>query len=57
MSHPILLTRHGRIALLTLDRSESLNSLSLDAIKQLLEQLRALAAIQRLHELPVPGPA
>ena len=55
MSDPILLTRHGRIALLTLNRPESLNSLSLDAIKQLLERLRALASDTSVHALVITG--
>jgi len=55
MSHPIVLTRDGVIAVLTLDRPESLNSLSLDAIKELLAQLRALALDTSVRALVITG--
>jgi 2-(1,2-epoxy-1,2-dihydrophenyl)acetyl-CoA isomerase len=39
----ITLTRHGAVTVLTLDHPASLNSLSLDTVKQLLAAIRALA--------------
>jgi enoyl-CoA hydratase/carnithine racemase len=41
----ILLSRHDDVCVLTLNKPDSLNSLSLDAIKALLKQLRALAGL------------
>lgn len=55
MSDPVLLTRHGAIALLKLNRPESLNSLTLDAITLLLDQLRALASDDTLRALVITG--
>jgi 2-(1,2-epoxy-1,2-dihydrophenyl)acetyl-CoA isomerase len=48
-------TRHGNVALLTLDRPSSLNSLSLDAIKSLLSELRTIGADPTVHALVVTG--
>jgi 2-(1,2-epoxy-1,2-dihydrophenyl)acetyl-CoA isomerase len=56
MNDSILLTRRDSgIAQLTLNRPESLNSLSLDAIKALLAQLRELAADPELRALLITG--
>lgn len=51
----LLLTRDGPVATLTLNRPTLLNSLSLDAIKALLQQLRAIGADQTVRALIITG--
>ena len=51
----ISLTREGPVLVLTLDRPASLNSLSLDTIKQLLGELRALAHDDKSRALLITG--
>jgi 2-(1,2-epoxy-1,2-dihydrophenyl)acetyl-CoA isomerase len=55
MSESIRLERRGPVAILTLDRPESLNSLSLHAIQGLLARLRELAADVSVRALLVTG--
>ena len=47
--------RQGPVGVLTLDRPESLNSLSLQAIKDLLQQLRGIAADPTVRALVLTG--
>jgi 2-(1,2-epoxy-1,2-dihydrophenyl)acetyl-CoA isomerase len=47
--------RQGPVGVLTLDRPESLNSLSLQAIKDLLQQLRSIAADPTVRALVLTG--
>ena len=49
------LTRDGAVLTLTLDRPASMNSLSLDTIKQLLRELRALAHDDQVRALIITG--
>ena len=51
----IRLTREGPIAILTLNRPESLNSLSLAGVKALLARLRAIAADDSVRALVLTG--
>lgn len=51
----IRLERDGAVMRLTLDRPASLNSLSLDAIKQLLAEIRALARDPQTRALLITG--
>ena len=51
----ISLAREGPVFVLTLDRPASLNSLSLDTIKQLLGELRALAHDDKSRALLITG--
>ena len=51
----ISLAREGPVLVLTLDRPTSLNSLSLDTIKQLLGELRALAHDDKSRALLITG--
>lgn len=55
MSQDVEITRQGHVAVLTLNRPASLNSLSLDAIKLLLAQLQAVAADNSLRALVITG--
>ncbi|MCW5233482.1 enoyl-CoA hydratase [Verminephrobacter eiseniae] len=55
MSDDIAFTHDGGIGVLTLNRPKSLNSLSLGAIKALLERLRAIATDDSLRALIVTG--
>lgn len=55
MSHPIKLSRKGSLVTLTLDRPESLNSLSLEAIQLLLSHLRALSVDTSVRALVITG--
>jgi 2-(1,2-epoxy-1,2-dihydrophenyl)acetyl-CoA isomerase len=55
MNDIIQLERRGPVAVLTLNRPESLNSLSLDAIKALLAQLRAVAGDSSIRALVITG--
>lgn len=54
-SNGIRLAREGAVMRLTLDRPASLNSLSLDAIKQLLTEIRALARDPQTRALLITG--
>lgn len=54
-SNGIRLAREGAVMRLTLDRPASLNSLSLDAIKQLLTEIRALAHDPQTRALLITG--
>ena len=51
----MLLTRQDAIAVLTLNRPESLNSLGLDGVKELLGHLRGIGADQSVRALIVTG--
>lgn len=51
----IRLSREGAVLVLTLDRPASLNSLSLDTIKQLLSELRALTHDDKSRALLITG--
>ena len=51
----ILLSRHDDVCVLTLNKPDSLNSLSLDAIKALLKQLRALAGDPSVRAMVITG--
>ena len=55
MSENLLLTREGPVAVLTLNRPDSLNSLSLQAVKDLLNLLRTLHADDSVRALVVTG--
>lgn len=55
MSENILLTCEGDVAVLTLNRPDSLNSLSLQAVKDLLQNLRALRSDDSVRVLLVTG--
>ena len=55
MDDSIALTRNGHLACLTLNRPESLNSLSLGAIQTLLAHLRTLSADTTVRALVVTG--
>ncbi len=55
MSDNLLLTRDGGVAALTLNRPDSLNSLSLQAVKDLLQTLRTLSDDDSVHALLVTG--
>ncbi|MDE2455089.1 MAG: enoyl-CoA hydratase/isomerase family protein [Burkholderiales bacterium] len=55
MDRMIRLERQGPVALLTLNRPETLNSLSLDAVRELLATLRALAADGSARALVITG--
>lgn len=55
MSDALLLTRDGHVAVLTLNRPDSLNSLSLQAIKDLLQMLRTLHTDDSVRALLVTG--
>ena len=55
MSDTIQLERRGHVAVMTLNRPDSLNSLSLEAIKGMLAQLRALAADVSVRALLITG--
>lgn len=55
MSKNILLTREGDIAVLTLNRPDSLNSLSLQAVKDLLQMLKTLQDDDSVRVLLVTG--
>jgi 2-(1,2-epoxy-1,2-dihydrophenyl)acetyl-CoA isomerase len=55
MNDIIHLERRGPVAVLTLNRPESLNSLSLDAIKALLAQLRGVASDTSVRALVITG--
>ena len=55
MNDIIQLERRGPVAVLTLNRPESLNSLSLDAIKALLAQLRGVASDTSIRALVITG--
>jgi 2-(1,2-epoxy-1,2-dihydrophenyl)acetyl-CoA isomerase len=55
MTQDILLTRDGSIAILTLNRPEILNSLSLTAIKSLLRALRDIDADPEVRALLITG--
>jgi len=55
MSDNLLLTRDGNVAVLTLNRPDSLNSLSLQAVKDLLKTLRTLHADDSVQALLVTG--
>jgi 2-(1,2-epoxy-1,2-dihydrophenyl)acetyl-CoA isomerase len=55
VSDTILLTQQGHIALLTLNDPPTLNSLSLDAIQELLIKLRAVARDPLVRALVVTG--
>lgn len=53
--HTIRLTREGAVAVLTLNRPESLNSLGLADVKALLTQLRGIAADPSIRALLLTG--
>jgi len=55
MNEAIQFERRGPVAVLTLNRPESLNSLSLDAIKALLAQLRGVASDTSVRALVITG--
>ena len=55
MSDTIQLERHGHVAVMTLNRPDSLNSLDLQAIKDMLAHLRALAADTSARALLITG--
>lgn len=55
MNDAIQLERHGPVAVLTLNRPDSLNSLSLDAIKALLQQLQRVAKDSSIRALVITG--
>ena len=55
MSDNLLLTRDGDVAVLTLNRPDSLNSLSLQAVKDLLNTLRTLHDDSSVRALLVTG--
>ncbi len=55
MSENLLLTRDGDVAVLTLNRPDSLNSLSLQAVKDFLNTLRTLHNDHSVHALLVTG--
>ncbi len=55
MSENILLTHEGDVAVLTLNRPDSLNSLSLQAVKDLLNTLKTLQEKSSVHALLVTG--
>ena len=55
MSDNLLLTREGHVAVLTLNRPDSLNSLSLQAVKDLLNMLRELHQDTSVRALLVTG--
>ncbi len=55
MSDNLLLARDGHVAVLTLNRPDSLNSLSLQAVRDLLNTLRTLHADDSVHALLVTG--
>ena len=53
--HVIQISRHDAVCVLTLNRPASLNSLSLEAIKALLIQLRALKEDPAIRALIITG--
>jgi len=55
MNDAIQLKRSGPVAVLTLNRPKSVNSLSLDAIKALLAQLRGVANDNSVRALVITG--
>ena len=55
MNDAIQLERSGPVAVLTLNRPKSLNSLGLDAIKALLAQLRGVANDTSFRALVTTG--
>ena len=55
MSEHLLLTREGHVAVLTLNRPDSLNSLSLQTVKDLLNLLKTLHDDDRVRSLLVTG--
>lgn len=55
MSENILLTHEGDVAVLTLNRPDSLNSLSLQAVKDLLNTLKTLQDKSSVHALLITG--
>lgn len=55
MTPAIRRSTHDEVAVITLDRPESLNSLDLDAVKQLLAELKAIASQPEIRALLITG--
>ena len=55
MNQDIQFSKQGAIGVLTLNRPTSLNSLSLEAIKALLAQLRQIGADSSIRALLITG--